>query len=143
MDTADHPETDLPPDTLVEFVLRCLDIDDKTIADFSGPPPMVHEVYAAGWDRFAILWDLIAKRLIAERCRDQLKALRDLEAQPPGEVPALDLTVAQVRAQEAGRAFAAVAGTYRDRHGYGRAARGLQGDAADLMPQPAGRPVES
>lgn len=125
MGLADLAEAQLPPATLVDFVEGCLDVDDKTVMDFS-KSPIAPEVFAAGWDRFSILHELIAKRLILEQYQDAAAALHDLEALPPGIQSVLDLATARARAQEAGKAFVAVAATFCNRQGYGQALRGVQ-----------------
>lgn len=126
MALADLAETELPPAALMEFVERCLDIDDQTVMDFS-KSPIAPEVFAAGWDRFSINRDLVAKRLVLEQYQEAAAALRNLEALPPGLQSVLDLATARARAQEAGRAFSAVASTFCDRHGYSKAVRGDDG----------------
>lgn len=121
----DVAETGLPPVALVQFVEQCLDIDDKTVMDFS-KSPITPEVFAAGWDRFSILHELIAKRLILRQYQDAATGLQHLESLPPGIQSVLDLATARARAQEAGRAFTAIAATYQARHGYGKALQGVQ-----------------
>lgn len=123
MSVNDLAEAGTPPEALVEFVGICLDIDCATIVDVS-VPSIQREVYEVGWDRFAIGWELDAKRAILDGYRAAVRALRDLESRPPEHQVALQLCAAQARAAEAGRALMAIAGTYRDRHGYARARRG-------------------
>ncbi len=117
-------ETRLPPDTLVAFVKSCLDADDKTITNFKGPSPIASEVFTAGWDRFSIMHDLVAKRLVVESCEQAIRTLRAFEALPQDQVSLPHLWGARGRAWEASRAFNAIAATFRDRHGYGKAAAG-------------------
>jgi hypothetical protein len=123
MALADLAETELPPAALVEYVERCLDIDDETVKNFD-KSPIAPEVFAAGWDRFAILHDLIAKRLILEQYQEASATLEKLESLPPGIQSMPDLATARARADEAGRAFTAIAATFRLRYGYEVARRG-------------------
>ncbi len=113
----------LPPDSLVAFVEACLNIDNETIVNLTGPPPITREIYDAGWDRYAIFWDLAAKRGILKAYQEARSALASLEQQPAA-ASEIEAAVTCARALEAGRALMAIAATYRDRYGYGRAIHG-------------------
>jgi len=113
-------EAEAEQDTLVAFVKACLDVDDATIVDIN-KSSIAPEVYDAGWDRFAIGWELDAKRRIVEGYEEAARVLREVEA----DAAAASRTrgIAQGRYEEASRTFLAVAITYRGRYGYGRAKR--------------------
>lgn len=113
-------ETEAEQDTLVAFVKACLDIDDATIVDLN-KSPIAPEVYDVGWDRFAIGWEVDAKRQIVENYEAVAAMLREVEAEDY-KAPQTRWTV-RGRHEEAARAFLAVAMTYRGRYGYGRALR--------------------
>lgn len=119
MSNSEAVATELPPDSLVAFVEACLAIDDATIRKCTGSP-ITHEVYLAGWDRFSISAEIAAKQRIVDRYRDVLAELRQREQNGSSTMTLF----ARIRAEEAGRAFMAIALTYWDRHGYGKAWRG-------------------
>lgn len=133
MGLPDLAEAELPPATLVEFVKRCLNIDTTTIVDVA-KPSIQREIYDIGWDRYAICWELTAKEQILERYKAVTAELQALEALPDTQRPAYaaELCAARARADEAGRAFLAIATTYKDRYGYGRAVRGIQDPTASV-----------
>lgn len=120
MELDNAASTNTEQDTLVAFVKACLDIDDATIVDLS-KSPIAPKVYDVGWDRFAIGWELDAKRRIVENYEAVAAMLREVEA----EDYAAQQTRWTVRGrhEEAARAFLAVAMTYRGRYGYGQALR--------------------
>ena len=118
LDSAVKTETD--QDALVAFVKACLDVDDATIVDIN-KSSIAPEVYDAGWDRFAIGWELDAKRRIVENYEAVAAMLREVEAEDY-KAPQTRWTV-RGRHEEAARAFLTVAMTYRGRYGYGRALR--------------------
>lgn len=132
MDAEDAEQ--LPPETLVRFVERCLDIDDAAIKDFN-INPIERAMYNIGWDRFAVYAELGAKRIILENYRAAKAALNEAE-QHPNALWSLEGCAARARALESGRAFRAVAGTFRDRYDYGAALHGIQ-DPAENTPEPA------
>lgn len=111
-------EADGEQDTLIVFVKACLDIDDATIVDLN-KSPIAPEVYDVGWDRFAIGWEVDAKRRIIESYEEAARILREVEVDEVA--PSRTRGIAQGRYEEAALAFLAVAMTYQSRHGYARA----------------------
>ena len=115
------------PDRFLDFFERCVTGDENSIRSIEPLGTFISRAaFAAGVDLFVVWDECSAKRQILRNYRgakDRLKAWESLQTIAPEEAENLDVIRGYLTGAQ--QALIAVARTYRDRYGFGKAMRGV------------------